>query len=979
MGAPDPNSSMPSPAPAPTRRKYVRAVGPRLRILLYVVFALFALLGANSFYLGSITFLNWLDRAKGVSYENYFYQFQFLAHLVLGLLIVLPVVIFGIIHMINSHDRPNRRAVRVGYALFFIALVLLFSGLALMRVEGFEIKNPNLRNSTYWAHVIAPIGCVWLYILHRMAGPRIKWKVGLTWATAVAAVVVAMVLMHRHDPRKWNAKAPKEGEKYFHPSSARTAKGNFIPAKTLMNNEYCLECHKNAYDSWFHSSHHFSSFNNPLYLFSVNETRQVGLKRDGSVQASRWCAGCHDPAPFFSGAFDDPKFDMTNHPTSQAGISCTVCHAITSLEGSDKGTIGNGNYTIEEPVHYPFAFSPTNSLAFFINKQLVKAKPAFHKQTFLKPLHKTAEFCSTCHKVGLPYEVNHYKAFLRGQNHYDTYLLSGVSGVNARSFYYPEKAKINCAECHMPLNKSDDFGARFNGTNDFLTVHDHLFPAANTGLSHLLNKPEIVKKHQDYLKENIRVDIFGVKPGGTIDSPLVAPLRPQVPKLIPGKTYLIEAVVRTLKLGHPLTQGTVDSNEIWAEAKATDIDGTEIGHNGGMGRHKDVDPWAHFMNVYMLDRDGNRIDRRNPQDIFTPLYNNQIPPGAAHVLHYKLTVPATQRDPLVVEVKVNYRKFDTIYMNYVYGKGYSNGTPFQITNNLPITVMASDKVVFEIEGGGAIASTGQTNAPSAIPPWQRWNDYGIGLFLKGDKGSEKGELIQAAEAFGKVEQLGRADGPLNLARVYFKEGRLNDAVGALQRANDTNRFNPAGNRWTIAWLNGLVNKQNGYLDKAISEFTSILEDRYPELEKRGFNFSRDYEVINELGQTLYERAKAERGDPARQQEFLKAAVKRYEDTLAIDSENVSAHHNLAQLYTQLGDPAKAATHRALHERYRPDDNARDRAVAAARLRNAAADHAAQAIVIYDLQRSESGMNPTKSFTEKRATDKPVEQSQVGTR
>jgi hypothetical protein len=31
-----------------------------------------------------------------------------------------------------------------------------------------------------------------------------------------------------------------------------------------------------------------------------------------------------------------------------------------------------------------------------------------------------------------------------------------------------------------------------------------------------------------------------------------------------------------------------------------------------------VDPWSHFVNVYMLDREGNRIDRRNPQDIFTP-------------------------------------------------------------------------------------------------------------------------------------------------------------------------------------------------------------------------------------------------------------------------------------------------------------------------------------------------------------------------
>ncbi|HAB19792.1 MAG TPA: multiheme c-type cytochrome [Verrucomicrobiota bacterium] len=951
----------PSNSPGPAKKKYVRAVGPRLRVLLLVVFGLFALLGANSVYLSSITFLNWWERDRGVSYENYFYQFQFLAHLVLGLLIVVPFILFGIFHIKNSHNRPNRRAVRVGYGLFVVALVLLFSGLALMRLEGFEIRNPNVRSGMYWAHVITPFACIWLYVLHRLAGPRIKWKVGLSWAAAVGVVVLGMIALHKHDPRKWNAQAPKEGEKYFHPSSARTATGNFIPARTLMHNEYCLSCHPDSYQAWFHSVHRFSSFNNPLYLFSVNETRQASLKRDGNVQASRWCAGCHDPAPFFSGAFDDPKFDMTNHPTALAGISCTVCHAITSLEGSHKGTIGNANFTIDEPVHYPFAFAPTNSLLYYLNRQLVKAKPAFHKQTFLKPLHKTPEFCSTCHKVGIPYAVNHYKEFLRGQNHYDTYLLSGVSGVNARSFYYPDKAKLNCAECHMPLLKSEEFGSKFYGTNDYLAVHNHLFPAANTAIAYLRNEPEIVKKHQEFLKDCIRVDIFGIKPGGTIDAPLVAPIRPQVPKLQPGQTYLLETVVRTVKLGHPLTQGTVDSNELWGDVSVTDANGNVVGRSGALGPHREVDPWSHFINVYMLDKDGNRIDRRNPQDIFTPLYNNQIPPGAAHVLHYKLTVPPDQKAPLTVEVKVQYRKFDTIYMNYVYGTGYTDGQPFQVTNDLPITTLASDRVVFEVEGGTAAATT---NAPSTIPPWQRWNDYGIGLFLKGDKGSEKGELVQAAGAFEQVEKLGRADGPMNLARVYFKEGRLHDAVAALQRANDTNRFKPAGNRWTIAWLNGLVNKQNGYLDQAIKDLTSVLEDRYPELDQRQFDFSRDYEVINELGQTLYERAKAERANPERQKEFLRAAVKRFENTLAIDIENVTAHHNLAQLYQQLGDPIKAAEHRALHERYRVDDNARDRAVAAARLRDPAADHASQAIVIYDLNRP---WVPGRSATSPRPT------------
>jgi len=933
-----PNTVPPS-GPAP-KRKYVRAVGPRLRILLFFIFGLVALLGANSVYLLSITVLEW---ATKLTYQNYFYQFMFLAHLVLGLLLVVPFIIFGFFHIKNSYNRTNRRAVRVGYALFAISLILLFSGIALTRLDFFQIKNPNIRPVSYWAHVITPVLAVWLYILHRLAGPRIKWRVGLGWAGAVGVIVVAMVFLHAQDPRKWNVQGPKEGEKYFAPSLAKTATGNFIPARTLMMDDYCLNCHKDNYEGWFHSAHHFSSFNNKPYLFSVRETRQVALKRDGNVKASRWCAGCHDVVPFFSGAFDDPNFDLEKHPTSQAGITCTACHAITHVNS----TRGNADYTIEEPVHYPFAFS-TNRLLQFVNQQLVKAKPEFHKKTFLKPLHQTAEFCSTCHKVSLPRELNHYKEFLRGQNHYDTFLLSGVSGHNARSFYYPPKAQFNCNGCHMPLKASDDFGAKFfNPTNNVLSVHNHLFPAANTGVAHIRGQPDIVKAHQDFLKGTVRVDLFGLKEGGTVDAPLAAPLRPVIPKLKRGQKYLLEVVLRTLKLGHPLTEGTADSNELWVDVRATS-GGKVVGRSGGLGEFLEVDPWSHFVNVYMLDREGNRIDRRNPQDIFTPLYRHQIPPGAAQVVHYGFTVPEDVNEPLQIEVKLQYRKFDAIYMNYVFGTNYAAGKPFTVTNDLPITTLGQDQITFPIEGVAAPEAQLSTlnSQPSTVPPWERWNDYGIGLFLEGDKGSEKGELIQASQAFSEVETLGRADGPLNLARVYYKEGRLDDAVAALQRAM---KFDPPAPRWTVAWFNGLVNKQNGFLDKAITEFRSILEDQDPKIIERGFDFSKDYEVINELGQTLFERSKLERGDGKRA--LLEQAKERFENTLALDSENLTAHYNLAQIHMQLGDKKKAEEHRKLHERYRPDDNARDRAIAIHRRNNPAADHAAQSIVIYPLQRA----------------------------
>src|SRR6185369_16453652 len=385
-------------AAGPAKKKYVRAIGPRLRLVLYFIFGLVAILAANSVYLGAIHFLEWLKTDPNTTYQSWFYMVMFGTHLGLGFLLVLPVVLFGLVHMKNTYNRPNRRAVKVGYLLFATSLVVLITGLLLTRIDVFQFKNlglrdPRARSVAYWAHVVTPLLAVWLYLLHRLAGPRIKWRLGIRWAAAVGAATVGMVFLHSAHPRR-NQVGSAEGRKYFEPSLARTASGNFIPARTLMMDDYCLNCHRDAYAGWFHSAHHFSSFNNQPYLFSVRETRRVALKRDGNVKAARWCAGCHDVVPFFSGAFDDPAFDDVNHPTAQAGITCTTCHAITHVNS----TRGNADYTIDEPIHYPFAYS-TNRLLQYINQQLVKAKPQFHKKTFLKPFMRSAEYCSTCHKV----------------------------------------------------------------------------------------------------------------------------------------------------------------------------------------------------------------------------------------------------------------------------------------------------------------------------------------------------------------------------------------------------------------------------------------------------------------------------------------------------------------------------------------------------------------------------------------------------
>lgn len=925
---------------AESKPKYVRAITPRLRILLFIVFGLFGTLAANGLYLSAVTFLQWF---RGEVYENHFYQLMFLVHLALGLLLITPVVVFGLMHMWKARNRRNKRAVRIGYALFAVALTILVSGVLLMRVGGFNIVNPDARAIVYWAHIAAPLGAVWLYWLHRLAGPSIKWAVGGKIAVVVGVAVAAMVAFQSTNSRISSGDAPKDGAKYFQPSLASTSTGKFINADTLMNDDYCLKCHPDVYDSWVHSAHHLSSFNNPAYLASVRETRKVAYDRDGTVQATRWCAGCHDPVPFFSGAFDDPNYDDVADPTAHAGITCTVCHAIQSVES----TTGNAHYVIDEPDHYPFAYSD-NPLLQSLNELLVKAKPSFHKSEMLKPFHKSEDFCSTCHKVSLPGELTKYREWMRGQNHHDSYLLSGVSGHGARSFYYPPVAEDNCNGCHMPEVASNDFGAKYSEKLGELAVKDHLFIGANTALPFWYGADKVVERTQKFLKESLRVDIFGIRKDGNVEGELIAPLRPEIPTLNRGEDYLIETVVRTLKLGHHFTQGTTDSNNIWLEVTVEDtgMEGSpQIGASGLQEPDGTVDKWAHFINNFVLDRDGNRINRRNAQDIFTALYMHQIPPGAGQTVHYKLQVPEQAVGPLKVTVKVNYRKFDTEYLRIIENDQTPRDPKLRdqdgVTNPLPITTMAEDTVMLPIAGGNPLAP--DANPVPDFPEWQRWNDYGIGMLLKG-----KAELKQAAEAFTAVEALGRYDGPLNLARVMVEEGDLNAATEALTRSAN---FDPPPPPWTYAWLSGVIDRQQGNLESAAESLKGVLETKVPE---RKFDFSLDYVVRNELGLTLLDLAQRANvmDDKGQFEVQLAAAEREFQRVLDTDSENVTAHANLARIYGLMNNTERRDYHNSLHQKYKPDDNASEIAIPKARQKYPAADHAAEALVVYDLQRKE---------------------------
>ena len=111
-----------------------------MRKLLLVVLILFALLVVDSVYLGAITFLQW---TQGENLENAVFQFVFLAHLALGVTIVVPAIVFATMHLRRAIGRRNRLAVRLGLSLFATLLALLASGILLTRgIPFFELQHP---------------------------------------------------------------------------------------------------------------------------------------------------------------------------------------------------------------------------------------------------------------------------------------------------------------------------------------------------------------------------------------------------------------------------------------------------------------------------------------------------------------------------------------------------------------------------------------------------------------------------------------------------------------------------------------------------------------------------------------------------------------------------------------------------------------------------------------------------------------------
>ena len=169
-----------SPPPAVRARQrpvYVPAIGPRLRVLLFVVFGVFAVLGATGVYLAAVT--RSITPGPRRATRPPFSLWVFLAHSAIGVIgdVAVPGVRGVPLGDGPQAAEPRGRAARPPRVPVRAA-----------RLPDRVRPHPTRRAAATADRVVRPVGGLlaarrragrwpsWLYVEHRRAGPAIKWR-----------------------------------------------------------------------------------------------------------------------------------------------------------------------------------------------------------------------------------------------------------------------------------------------------------------------------------------------------------------------------------------------------------------------------------------------------------------------------------------------------------------------------------------------------------------------------------------------------------------------------------------------------------------------------------------------------------------------------------------------------------------------------------------------------------------------------------
>ena len=635
-------------------------------------------------------------------------------------------------------------------------------------------------------------------------------------------------------------------DKPFSPSNATTFNGQFINGEDFISSTRCASCHSDVFPHWLQSAHR-NAFREPFYQKNVND-----LISQRNIAFTRHCESCHNPAALFAGALTD-KPQFKNRPFDNEGVSCIACHSIESVNGQ-----GVGGYTMGQPA----LLQKLDGTRFVqATDQQILDDIESHKRAMMRPILQKPEFCGACHKSQVPKELNDYK-FLRAFAVADELQMSSFSKESPHPFYV--RNKETCNSCHMQKVESKNFDV--SAKDGMIT--SHRWAAANTAIPHFFGYKEQLAEVTKFLKDDkLGVDIFAlhIQPDGKSKEKLVAPVNRKDFKIRAGDTLTADVIVTNKNIGHSFPPELRDFYEAYVEFTVADETGKAIYKSGFIQPDGKLDEKAHAYKTHLVKGDGSYNDLHHIWQTKTVAYNLAIQSGRSDLARYKFVVPENIGGKINLTAKLMYRRFNRTFSDYVLNK----------SEDYPIVEMAKSERILLV---------GEENKKEPVDPknnndWRRWNNYGISLL-------DQRQFPQAADAFDEVIDFKneyRAFAYTNKALALMELGGWKEAEGLIEKALKLDAEN-----YRAIFQLGRIDRVRSRLDKAEAEFKKVLE-KYP----------RDRVTLQQLGELA--KIKAETVEESQRKNQLEIAKGFYQQVLAIDPEDVSAHYNMMLISQKLGD------------------------------------------------------------------------------
>ena len=616
-------------------------------------------------------------------------------HTALGLVVVVPYIIYQIRHWLTYRKNHLTQHKLIGYIAMTAASIAAITGIFLTYEALIQTRINYLWDQVHvvatFAFLFSVVPHIGLLMIRDYKANKENKALSLVKAEKVfgfrvlfvLSILIAIVALsvYAYSPVNFNNNFPANYQfvygknKPFEPSLASSTNGQAIDARLLGNSKSCMTsgCHVNIGKEWEVNAHRYSAMDPAFRVV------QHAMAVEKGPASTRYCGGCHDPISLLSGSKNLDDKTLTNPMGLDEGISCVSCHSISKVDVK-----GNAQYQIAKRVPYMFEME-NGTTAKFLSDFLIRAYPRYHVASFNKTLLKTPEFCGSCHKQFIDKQVNGVGT-VQLQNQYDNWRKS--------HWNHPGQAvkTIECRECHMPLVSTFDpangDSLDYNRTPGDDMHRSHRFLGGNQLMPALLNLPDGKKQValvEKWLKGEIKIPEIADK----WHKGMAIPIKVYAPdSTVAGQQVGIDITVTNNKSGHNFPTGPLDLIQAWVRLTVKDARGNVLFSSGVLDKNHFIPSGSVIYRAQAVDQFGSDIDHHNLWELVGVKFSRSLYPGFSDRLKYNFVYKPEKHpvhnDTLYVDAQLCYRKFNQFVLNRFFDAEKTNLTA-------PVTVLSSDQ------------------------------------------------------------------------------------------------------------------------------------------------------------------------------------------------------------------------------------------------------------------------------------------------